>query len=242
MNTSDDSPHPRSLKETCTLWLEQLILSGELQAGERLPSERDLASQLGISRPVLHEALADLAAMGLVTVLPRRGVVINDFRKSGSFAILSSLLVYNQGKLDPAMVRSLFEMRALIETETARLAATAASSQEIAALRDVLEKERRLDFADIPTRVGLDFEFHLLVAVASGNLIYPLVINSFKSIYVHFAGEFYNRSRGSPVIAEVYAFQHRLVDAIEQRDPCRAAEIMAQMLAHGEQHTKPAAE
>ncbi len=94
-----------SLKDAAITRLEELVLSGEWQAGTRLPSERDLAEQLGISRPVLHEALVDLAAKGLVRIEARRGVFINDFRTSGSLAILSSLLAYSNGQLDPTQAQ-----------------------------------------------------------------------------------------------------------------------------------------
>ena len=112
-----------NLKDACVQRLEGLILSSELKAGERLPSERDLALRLDISRPVLHEALVELAARGLVTILPRRGVVVNDYRMTGSCAILSSLLTYNNGHLDPKFIDSLFAMRLLVEVESRPLAA-----------------------------------------------------------------------------------------------------------------------
>jgi DNA-binding transcriptional MocR family regulator len=87
MNSAITPLRVPSLKEACVQRLEELILSGELKAGEKLASERELALQLGISRPVLHEALVDLAAKGLVAIEPRRGVYINDFRTNGSVAI-----------------------------------------------------------------------------------------------------------------------------------------------------------
>ena len=134
-----------SLKEACVSRLEELILSGELKAGERLPAERDFAAVLGVSRPVLHEALVDLAAKGLVSILPRRGVVVNDFRKSGSAAILSSLLAYSNGTLDPQFIESLLGMRILVETETARLAAQHATPEQIADLHTILQQEVESD-------------------------------------------------------------------------------------------------
>ena len=105
MSLSIEPLQVNSLTGACITRLEELVLSGELRAGERLPAERDLAARLGVSRPVLHEALLDLSAKGLVTILPRRGVVVNDYRKSGSTAILSSLLSYHQGDLDTRFVR-----------------------------------------------------------------------------------------------------------------------------------------
>ena len=86
--------HVPSLKEACVQRLEGLILSGEWQMGMRLPSERDLAAEMNISRPVLHEALVDLEAKGLVSIAARRGVFVSDYRTSGSCALLSSLFSY----------------------------------------------------------------------------------------------------------------------------------------------------
>jgi len=234
--------HVHSLKEACVSRLEELILSGELKAGQKLPSERDLASQLNISRPVLHEALVDLAAKGLVSIRPRRGVVVNDYRKTGSCAILSSLLSYNHGQLDPDFVESLFGMRLLIEVETARLAAMHASSEHIQQLRDLLEAESRLSRSDAAALTQADFEFHLLISIASGSLVYPLIINSFKNIYTHFTGQFFQYLGQGEALDKTFAYQHRLVDAIAARSPLEAGAVMSAMLTHGETQLKGALE
>jgi len=223
-----------SLKAACVARLEELILSGEIKPGEHLPAERDLAARLGVSRPVLHEALVDLAAKGLVTINPRRGVVINDFRKSGSFAILSSLLNYHNGELDPRFVRSLFDMRLLVETENARLAANNAGEEQFAVLGQLIEQEKATDRGNVSALVELDFEFHLLISIASENMAYPLILNSFKSVYTHFTSAFYIKAGGLPVIDEVYARQSRLLDALQAREPETTAERMKELLIHGE--------
>jgi DNA-binding FadR family transcriptional regulator len=223
-----------SLKSACVARLEGLILSGELKVGERLPAERDLAARLGVSRPVLHEALVDLAAKGLVTINPRRGVVINDFRKSGSMAILSSLLSYHNGELDPRFISSLFSMRLLVETETARLAAIHASAEQLQELQQIVQKELAADRSSISTLVALDFDFHLLVSIASENLAYPLILNSFKTVYTHFTSAFYQKTAGSAVVDEVHAWHQHLLAALESRDTQKSAEIMKTLLEHGE--------
>lgn len=223
-----------SLKSACVARLEELILSGDLKVGERLPAERDLAARLGVSRPVLHEALVDLAAKGLVTINPRRGVVINDFRKSGSMAILSSLLSYHNGELDPRFVSSLFSMRLLVETETARLAAIHASVEQLEELRQIVQKELEADRSSITTLVELDFDFHLLISIASENLAYPLILNSFKTVYTHFTSAFYQKTAGSAVVDEVHTWHQRLLAALESRDSQKSAEIMKTLLEHGE--------
>jgi DNA-binding FadR family transcriptional regulator len=94
-----------SLKDICVARLEELILSAKLPIGQKLPSERELALQLGVSRPVVHEGLVDLAAKGLVTMKPRVGTVVNDYRKEGSLFLLTALVNYHQGQLDPNLLR-----------------------------------------------------------------------------------------------------------------------------------------
>lgn len=236
MNLSLKPLQVESLKDACITRMEELILSGELKAGERLPAERDLSNRLGVSRPVLHEALVDLAAKGLVSILPRRGVVVNDYRQSGSMAILSSLLNYQNGQFDPQFTESLFAMRLLIEKETARLAAANVDTEQVDKLNSLLSKEASLDRSDLATLVKLDFDFHIQVALASKNHIYPLILNSFVSVYTHFTTDFFERCRFTPILDEVFTYHRELVNAVEQHQSQKAMEVMASLLEHGKAH------
>ena len=112
-----------SLKDACIDQLEGLILSGAFEAGERLPSERDLAAQLSVSRPVLHQAIVALDAKGLVQIESRRGVFVCDYRRDGSIPLYTTLMAHSDGDYMPELLSSLMAARILIETETARLAA-----------------------------------------------------------------------------------------------------------------------
>jgi DNA-binding FadR family transcriptional regulator len=230
----------QSLKDACVARLEQLILSGELHIGERLPSEREFAARIGVSRPVLHEALVDLDAKGLVRIEPRRGVFVSDYRRSGSLAMLSSLLAYHEGQFDPAFLRSLLDMRLMLESETARLAALHRSEDQLAELRSLLEREQAAGGDDPAALTGLDFSFHLAIAIASGNHVYPLIINSFRGVYTSLTGAFFGQYAGTPVAAAVRAFHARLVGAIAARDAEAAREIMVGMLRHGEEYLRGA--
>ncbi len=234
MNPSIEPLRVSSLKDACVARLEELILSGELHAGERLPAERDFALRLGVSRPVLHEALVDLASKGLVTINPRRGVVVNDFRQSGSFAILSSLLNYANGDLDPAFQRSLLAVRILIERETARLAAMNASAEQITELRNILAEEKAAPPGDLALLTELDYSLHLKVSMASGNLIYPLIINSFKNVYTHFTAAFFQHCASAAVLDEVQNYHAALFESLVGHDAEKSAAIMEEMLIRGE--------
>ena len=225
-----------SLKEACVHKFEELILSGELHIGERLPSERRLAEKFGVSRPIIHEALVDLSMKGIVTIRPRKGVYINDYANTGSLAMLSTLLSYNEGNIDPQLANSLIEMRMLIETEIARLAAIRLNPIGIQMLEQILIDEVHVGKDNGSVLVELDFKFHLSLAIASGNAIYPMILNSFKSIYTNLTRQFFTHNQGSDVIDEVLSYHKQLVQAIKKSDPALSAYLMAAMLSHGETH------
>ncbi len=224
-----------SLKEVFIQRFEKLILSGQLRIGQKLPSERDLAAQLGVSRPVVHEGLVELAVRGLVTMKPRIGTVVNDFRREGSIALLSSLIEYGEGSLDEGLLNSILQMRCLMEVEFARLAALNRSEDHVMEMRSLVDRESELDTFRFSEVIAADFEFHLLVALASGNMIYPLMINSFKSVYTNFTGQFFSVPG---VMLAVRTFHARLVEAIEARDPDKAVALMSEMLKHGEDYLR----
>lgn len=224
-----------SLVEVFISRFEDLILTGKLAVGQRLPSERELALQLGVSRPVVHEGLVDLAAKGLVTLKPRVGTVVNDFRKEGSLAILNSIINYRQGGLDENLMESLLQTRLLVETETTRLAASHRTDEHMKEFHLIVDAEEKANPRDLKTVTRLDFAFHHLMGIASGNLIYPMLINSFKPVYMNFTSLFFSNPKMAP---EIVQFHRRLVKAIEDRDADKATSIMQETLAHGERHLR----
>ena len=71
-----------TLKELFVQELEALILSGELAIGQKLPSERDLAQKMQISRSVVNDGLAEMARRGFLEISPRQGTVVADFHRN----------------------------------------------------------------------------------------------------------------------------------------------------------------
>lgn len=222
-----------SLKDVFVSRFEHLILSGEVSIGQRLPSERELALRLGVSRPVVHEGLVELAARGLVTMKPRVGTVVNDYRQEGSLALLTSLVNYHDGRLEPQLFRSMLEMRQLFEVETARLAACHRTEAHLEEFRSLLLREETMDSRDLAAVTEIDFAFHHLIAMASGNQLYPLLMNSFKQVYTNLAGTFFTEP-GMPEV--VFGFHREFTAAVEEQDEPGAERIMSEMLAHGRRH------
>lgn len=220
-----------SLKEVCIRRFEGMILSGAVGVGEKLPPERDLAARLGVSRPVVHEALVDLAVKGLVSLTPRKGAVINDFRRQGSLTLLTSLLEYQNGRLESRLLDGLLNMRMLVETENARLAAENRTPAQMEELNALVTLESAADPEDTDAVTRLDFEFHLLLAIATDNLLYPLLLNSFKPVYTNLSGQFFE---DTALVKTVFGFHKEIVTAIAEKDARQAAERMGRLLSHGE--------
>lgn len=220
----------RTLVEDFIRQFEEMILSGQLKAGEKLPSERDLAARLGVSRPVVHEGLISLAAKGLVSRYGQNGTVINDYRKNGSLAILNSLLRFQDGMLDPQLADNTMDFRFLVETENARLAARNRTPAELEEMHAIVAAEKSLPRDDVELMSELDFRFHHQIAMATGNLFYSLLFNSFKPFYMHHVRQFF---RIPEYFDTVYQFHQQLTAAIAAQDETLAAEIMQRMLEHG---------
>ncbi len=224
-----------SLKDVFVQRFEELILSGALSIGQKLPPERELALMLGVSRPVVHEGLVDLENKGLVTMKPRVGTVVNDYRREGSLSLLNSLVSYNRGRLEPAILDSLLEIRILIELETAKLAAEKCGDGEMKELHELLDEETDADRRDIGRIVELDFRFHLLVAIASGNILYPLLLNSFREVYTNLTRQFFE---DDSVVDLVFRSHRELYGAIRDRNARKAVAVMKKIIGHGERHLR----
>jgi len=209
---------------------EGLILSGRLAIGERLPPEREIAMHLGVSRPVVHEGLLELVAHGLVTIRPRHGAVVSDYRTHGSVTMLGSLLSYQQGELDPFLAVGLTDMRLLFEMETTRRAAMNRTDDQLAQLNLLVEREKAALEGDVAEVTGLDFQFHHLVALASGNPVYAMLMKSFEPAYTNLSGRFF----AVPGMAKgVFRGHEALVRLIEQRDTEGAVSVMRSLLEQG---------
>jgi DNA-binding FadR family transcriptional regulator len=230
METQLEPPGAVSLKREFIQRFEGLILSGQLAIGQRLSPEREIASQLGVSRPVVHEGLLELAARGLVTIRPRHGAIVSDYRTQGSVTMLASLLAYQQGELDPSLAAGLIDMRLLFETETTRCAAINRTDEQLVQLNLLIEREKTTPGGDVAEVTALDFQFHHLVALASGNPVYAMLMKSFEPAYTNLSSRFFavpGMARG------VFEGHETLVRLIEQRDAEGAVIVMRSLLEQG---------
>jgi GntR family transcriptional repressor for pyruvate dehydrogenase complex len=149
------------LKERVAGQLRGLIEAGSLQAGEQLPSERELAEQLGVSRSTVREAVQFLGALGLVEIRHGSGTFV---RTDGDLP--SEWLQWT--KRHQVEVHELLEVRRGLEALAAELAAE--RSRDLEAMEAALaDMEAAIEGPDVPALVEADLSFHTALAAASGN-------------------------------------------------------------------------
>lgn len=173
-----------TIKELFVERIEVLIFSGALKPGDKLPSERDLAEQMKISKTIVHLGLEDLARMGFINVTPRRGTVVADFAETGNLETLNAILRYNGGKLDRQMVVSIVELRSAIEGGALIRLGRNHSQQDMEELREMMrqfEEASRLS-PDIPAVAAALARFHYKICTLSGNQLFPLIMNAFRGV------------------------------------------------------------
>jgi GntR family transcriptional regulator, transcriptional repressor for pyruvate dehydrogenase complex len=156
------------------------IMRGSPGAGEALLSERRLAEVLGVSRPVVREALRRLTDAGLVEVRQGGSTTVRDFRQHGGLNLLAELLMPD-GHLDLPTARSLIEARHLIGPQVAALAAQragAALAKPLAQAISSIELE-----ADPVARQWLSLGFWDLIVDGAGSIVFRLMYNGLRAAY-----------------------------------------------------------
>jgi GntR family transcriptional repressor for pyruvate dehydrogenase complex len=165
-----------SLSDKVAALLTESILAGEVRPGQRLPSERELMEQFGVSRSVIREAVRSVAAKGLVKQKPRAGHVVSEL---GPDSVTESMTLYLRGRGGYGLEK-LMEVRATIETQTAELAAERASPPEIDEIRTAdaqLQRARGARQAAVA-----DIAFHRAIAHGSGNEFFVIMLDSIRGV------------------------------------------------------------
>lgn len=223
-----------NIKDFFIMKMEEQILSGLFPIGSKLPPEREIAENMGISRIIVHSGLVELAAKGIIMIKPRVGAFVNDYKKEGNLNVFES--ISRQGDMmDPKIAESLTSLRYILETENARLAALKRNEDDLKSLERILKEEAWLEEEDFEKMTELDFKFHHKIAISTKNILYPAIIKSLEPIYKKYVRDFYTGIKEHEM---VFSFHKELYTAILNQAEAEAATVMDKILRHGERVMK----
>ena len=196
--------------------IERRILEGSLKPGDRLPAERELALDMGVSRPSLREALQRLVSKGLLTTRHGGGTFVTDRLEAPFVDPWQEMLDGH-----PTLQRDLLEFRHMLEAQAAQLAATRATDADlvrIGAAHQALEAAYARD--DLPAAIDADVSFHQAVAEASHNVMIGHLSSSlFRVIQGHVSRNLQHLHARPHEWSQLKA-QHRAIwHAVRERAP-----------------------
>ena len=216
-----------SLKEICVQEILTNILSGELKPNDRLPPERELAEAMGISRSSVNHGIMELEAMGFLSITPRRGTVVNDYRAHPTPQSLAAVMRYSSAQMEESLFSDLMATRLLIEVESARLACTHIYDTTLAKMRNLVDALAQEP--EDPTEIL--YRFHYLLTAASGNSVYSMIYRGFETVLCTLIRQHYSM-RGED-IKESAQLHGQLLDAIIRKDEQAAQELARRILTQG---------
>jgi GntR family transcriptional regulator, transcriptional repressor for pyruvate dehydrogenase complex len=205
--------------------LKKAIGDGLFRVGDRLPSERELAEQMGVSRPSIREAIQQLELQGILETVHGGGSIVRNLTEQEIRRPIEIVLGDDRQR-----VLELTEVRAFMETWAAKQAAKNRTEDELERIRTYLEQMEH-DFEKGEIRAEVDFKFHAEIAAAAHNTIFSHLMNSIYelisySIKVHREQVFITREDQETI----FHGHLQVFKAIQNRDPEAAENAMNQHL------------
>ena len=213
----------RALSEKIIAQISDALVAGELKPGDRLPPERELAEQFGVSRTVIRDAVKTLAGRGILHVKHGAGIFVTTSEENaiGRLGALSDIL-----PLQGVRLRDLFEIRKVLEAEGAEWAARRRNDYHLKRLRGILEDAHR-NSENLEVLSERDAQFHVAIAEASQNLVLVRVVLTLLDLLAQSRRE----SLSIPGRAKLSLKDHeRIVEEIEAQRHEGARETMLEHL------------
>jgi len=203
--------------------IKELISSGQLKPGDRLPAERMLSERFGVGRTYVRDAIRKLEFYGILKTLPQSGTVVAGFGIGALEGLISDVL-----ELQGSDFHALVETRVLLEVNAARFAAMRRTNEDIGSIASALSDYEKV-VSEGKNSVECDLLFHLKIAEASKNsvltslmlIITPDILTYFKE----------NNVCGGDRPVTALDEHYKILEHIEQKRPDEAADSMKEHLS-----------
>lgn len=214
--------HSGRLYEQIVEQIEERILNGDLRPGDKLPSERELAEQFGVSRTAVREAVKALTQKGLLVVNVGRGTFVTDDTSEVVRHSLGLMMKIGQEESSKYLV----EIREILEPEIAALAARRATEENINAMQECINiMDGSTD--DVDTFIEADLDFHLGLAEGTHNPLILLLVDALIDLLRDLR---VRTSRVDGGLGRAQSHHKKILQAIEARDVNAARAAMRQHL------------
>ena len=215
----------RQLKKNFVDEIQSRILSGALRPGERLPPERELAEQMGISRGSVNQGILDLERMGFLRVIPRKGTFVADYIQNATSQTIAAIMNYDSTLYDAELFRGFMDLRILIERECVRLACLRMNTASMQLLDELTERIYSVEGDALTDAL---YQFHHTLTQLSGNAAYAIVFQSFELVLRNMMKAHYSDRRELEKCLPLYG---RLADALRSKDGAKADDYLLRILS-----------
>ncbi|MYS85297.1 FadR/GntR family transcriptional regulator [Embleya scabrispora] len=196
-----------------------LIADGALQPGERLPTERELAVQFGLSRSSMREAIRALTAMGVLEARHGAGIYVTSLQPSDLLETFGIVAEISRGD----GLAELLQVRRILEPAATALAAARATEKHLKRMAEQLEIMSA--GSTVEEIVAADLAFHRIIAEAAGNAMLAAIIDGLSTRT--FRARIWRGHKDAGVLADVRQEHERIHRAVAGRDPQAAAAAAA---------------
>jgi GntR family transcriptional regulator, transcriptional repressor for pyruvate dehydrogenase complex len=211
---------PDSVSLEVSRKLLRLVVSGEVAAGTRLPSERVLSQQLGVARNAIRDGLRPLVLLGMLEVRPGSGTYV----KSTTSDLLPEIIEWGLLLGEPRL-QELIEARFHVEIVLSRLAAERRDAEAVRTLRSLVRKMS--DARSVQEFSVADLAFHLKIADAARNEVLAGMLRSIRTLVTVWIRRVVTAERD---LAELTREHLAILEAVEAQDPIAAGEAMEEHL------------
>lgn len=214
-----------TLGDRASAALLEHIRSQKLKPGAALPSEAKLTELLGVSRPVVREALRNLRGLGVIEILNGRGAIVGELNRASLEVFFAHALQTTSNS-----VIELMELRRGLECESAALAAERHKAMDVPAMESLLA-QMRAALGDAQRYAQLDASLHIAIARASGNTLYEHMVQSIRTAMEDASLKGMQRRVNLEEVDAVQRMHEAIVAAIVRRDADGAFHEMKRHMA-----------
>ncbi len=223
-----------SIRELFVQQVVGMILSGQLRPGDRLPTERELADDMKISKTAVHEGVRELHRLGFLDVTSRRGVSVADYAQTGTVDTLLAIMHYHGGQLDAKTCRSILQVRYYLEGPAFQGLASSHTEEDLEKLEELYRQAEEASGEGVYPFAQALFRYHRTVAFLSGNSITPLILNAFSPVSLEFWREYIEVFGTASCLERLRGF----TDHIRREEGEEAVELFREGLEEFERRTE----